>query len=370
MISCQKCLHDNPLGTTFCHQCGTRLVVNLAVIERSVMGSRKEQFDDRVLQAGLSAISLSFFALIAALILRFSLVPTMPPLELPSPVLGSVFPEAPPAWTSRALTTAEAPAAAALPKSPRLAWRQLHAGSVLLALGIGPPGIVAWQSALLAAQQADGSVAAADPLAATALTAAALQAAPLSPAGISGAARARAWLIAHSDRLTQLPSLTRTLVALALMDADELSEVQLGALSIYLVDGAAPLWQAYLLTLYPNAQRPTSHPSLNTAWTTGVATDFFALMAGTPQVKDRAAYRLAALPATGEERLLWAVTGWNNPAMPLDLRAALHACSIGDPPPVSSDLTHACGTTAPIAVAILTVCAPLHVPPLWLYHTP
>jgi hypothetical protein len=367
MISCQKCLHENPLGTMFCHSCGTRLVVNLADIERSVIGLRKANNDERVLRAGVSGFTLSLFLTITAMILIYTMVPAMPPLELPSPVIGAAFPAEAPPWaaapvTAAAATGAPGPAAPAL--GARLTWRRSQASYLLTSLGVDLAKVRAWQDDLITSQQADGSWAAGDPLAATALFAAALQAVPLGPASERAGARARDYLRAHSQNLTQQPSLTRTLVALALLDAEELSEAMRGALSIYLVDGGAPLWQAYLLPLYRTEQRPVSYPALSTALRLGVASDFNALMSGTAPGSDAARYLTA--PAGAEESLLWAFTAWANPVSPKEFAQALRACSQSTPAPVASELSKACGAHAATAVALLTVGASLHVPPLWL----
>jgi hypothetical protein len=370
MILCQKCLHDNPLGTTFCHSCGTRLVVNLSDVERSVLAARRDEKDERLLRSGFSAIALSSFLLIVALILRFCLVPDMPAIELPSPVIGRVFPETPPGWSTRAPATQALSVTAGAISSPRLAWRHAQAAAVLAGAGIDLARMALWQTTVLSAQEADGSVKTADTLAATALTAAALQAAPLSTACENGAARARTYLQAHLEHLAHQPPLTRTLVALALMDAEELSETQRAAGSAALVDGAAPLWQCYLLPLYPAAQRPLQYPTLTTAWSTGVAADFFALLAGRPLVDEISRYARSAMPNGGEERLLWVFTAWNNPVSPKQIIDALHALSAMEPAPVSSELNQACGAGAATAVALLTLSAPMHVPPLWLSKLP
>ncbi len=367
MIACQKCLHENPLGTVFCHSCGTRLVVNLADVERSVIGLRKATSDERVLRAGVSGFTLALFLTITALILTYTMVPAVPPLELPSPVIGAAFPAEVPPWAAGAATAQGSAAPAGQPPAKlgaRLAWRRSQASYLLTSLGVELDKVRAWQNDLVAAQLADGSWPAGDPLAGTALIAAALQAAPLSSASERAGARARDYLRAHAGMLTQQPSLTRTLVALALLDAEELSESLRGALSVYLIDGGAPLWQAYLLPLYQAEQRPATYPALTAALRLGVAGDFAALLAGTPPGSD--ATRYLAPPASSEERLLWAFTAWANPVSPKDLAQALRACSQAPPAPVASELSRACGAHAATAVALLTIGAPLHVPPLWL----
>ncbi len=298
----------------------------------------------------------------------------MPPLELPSPVIGAAFPVEAPPWAAAAAAAAarrdrrrrQGPGGeASATLGERLTWRRSQASYLLTSLGVDLAQVRAWQDELVASQQADGSWAAGDPLAGTALLAAALQAAPLASASERAGARARDYLRAHSEALSQQPSLTRTLVALALLDAEELGEAMRGTLSVYLVDGGAALWQAYLLPLYRPQQRPASYPALSTALHLGgMAGDFLALMSGTTPSSDATRYRTP--PAASEERLLWAFTAWANPVSPKDLAEALRACSQGPPAPVSSELSKACGARAATAVALLTVGAPLHVPPLWL----
>ncbi len=370
MISCQKCLHDNPLGTVFCRSCGTRLVVNLADVEASVIGQRQASSDEKILRTGISATTLSLFLVVCALILNLAIVPAMPPLDLPSPVLGQAIPSEVPGWAA-----VVAPAAAAVQsgqgapaKEPelgeRLKWRRSQVTYLLGSLGIDLVTVRAWQDELCSDQQPDGSWSGGDALAATALNAAALQAAALTPTSEGAARRARDFLRAHSTDLSQRTSLVRSLTALTLFDAEELGEAQRAALSVYLLDGGAPLWQAYLLPLYRNDSRPGQYPALSTALHLGIAGDYFALLAGTTPGASLALYRTP--PAGAEEHLLWAFTAWANPVSPKDLAADLVKCSQAAPPPVSSELSKACGTHAPTAVALLTVGAPLHVPPLWL----
>jgi hypothetical protein len=371
MITCQKCMHENPLGTVFCHSCGTRLVVNLADVERSVIGLRKATSDERVLRAGVSGLTLSLFLTITALILSYTMVPAMPPLELPSPVIGAAFPAETPPWAAAVAAAAAAGQGAkgANGEAPaklgeRLSWRRSQASYLLTSLGVDLAKVREWQDELVASQLADGSWASGDALAGTALDALALQAAPLAMSSERAAARARDYLRAHSENLSQQPSLTRTLVALALFDAEELSDAMRAALSVYLVDGAAPVWQAYLLPLYRPEQCPGSYPALSAALQLGVASDFFALMSGAAPGSELARYVI--VPTSSEERVLWAFTAWANPVSPKHLADFMGKFSQLPPALVSSELSKACGARAATAVALLTVGAPLHVPPLWL----
>lgn len=91
MISCQSCDHDNPLGTTFCRSCGTRLVIDYQAIEQSVHKTRVSERDHAVLRSGRSALMLCTFALVCALIARFVVVPPMPPTVPPPAPVVEVF---------------------------------------------------------------------------------------------------------------------------------------------------------------------------------------------------------------------------------------------------------------------------------------
>jgi uncharacterized membrane protein YvbJ len=98
MISCQSCGHDNPLGTSFCRGCGTRLVVDYAAIEQSVFQDRLAQRDHALLRTGRSALMLCSFALVCALIARYVVVPPMPPtVPPPAPTLEVFLPATTPA---------------------------------------------------------------------------------------------------------------------------------------------------------------------------------------------------------------------------------------------------------------------------------
>ena len=91
MISCQSCGHDNPLGSTFCRSCGTRLVVDYQAIEQSVHRTRLAERDHALLRSGRSALMLASFALVCALIARYVVVPPMPPTVPPATPVIEVF---------------------------------------------------------------------------------------------------------------------------------------------------------------------------------------------------------------------------------------------------------------------------------------
>lgn len=105
MISCQSCGHDNPLGTTFCRGCGTRLMVDYEAIEASVHRTRMGERDHALLASGRSALMLCAFALVCALIARYVVVPPMPPTVPPAaPMIDLFVPTAPTATAPSAPT--------------------------------------------------------------------------------------------------------------------------------------------------------------------------------------------------------------------------------------------------------------------------
>ncbi len=93
--------------------------------------------------------------------------------------------------------------------------------------------------------------------------------------------------------------------------------------------------------------------------------DYFALLGNGPAPKsDPALFAASAAPTAGEERMVWAFTAWQHPVNPKDLAATLHAWTAAAPAPVAADLAKACGPHTAEAVALLSACAPLRLPPL------
>ena len=369
MIPCQKCGRGNPLGTSFCRGCGTRLVFDPAAIAASVAGARRDTRDEQVLAWGSSALTLCGFVLICALIVRYALVPPLPPLDYPQAPAVALFPAEAPAWSGTALATAPATATADAPAGgPLTAWRQQHAARLLGDLGISTLKLDGWLARLVTAQQADGGFPGDDELAASALAVLALETCPTSPAVRQAAARGVRWLQAHALGLGSRSPLARSLLALALAEADALDPTLRGALETFLVDGSAPVWQGLLLGVEPPADRPAQQGPLRSALKSPIWTSYFILLDGGAPPPDLAVFGGEAAKAlrTGEERLAWAATAWADPVAPLDLVAALRTWALSDPAPVEAELTRAAGADARVAVAILAVCAPLRLPPLWL----
>lgn len=375
MIPCQKCGHINPLGTSFCRGCGTRLEFDYEAVAASVAGTKRDHQDEHVFTWGRSALTLCGFALICALIVRYVMVPPMPLLEFPLAPPIALFPKDVPAWTGATLASGAAATPAAstapaggAPSGPITAWRQAAAARTLTALGISTLKLNAWIAQLVTAQHADGGFPGDDDLAATALAVLALDAYPAAPATRAAAAKGLAWLQVHAAGLGSRSPLARTLMALALAEADRFEPTLRSALEPFLIDGREPAWQALLLSALPAADRSAQQGAVRGALKTPIWNAYFILLDGGTPTPDAALFGLEGAKAlrSGEDRLVWAGTAWANPVAPLDLIAALRTWALIDPLPVSAGLSKAAGANAQVAVAILGVTAPVRLPPLWL----
>lgn len=374
MISCQKCAHSNPIGTVFCRGCGTRLEVNLKDIEQSIIGNKKADLDDKVFRWGRSSFALCGFLLVCALVLRHVVAPPMPPSDWPDAPLLPLIPKDPPAWAANAIPAPTNNAGGAAVRGPvefngRLAWRRDHAALILGGLGVQRAKLTALQHAVAATVGADGAVAGDDPLAANALATLALQACPGDEAVDAAIVRCHGWLTKRMGELvTAKEPLGRTLGAIALMDAELLPTAERAKLNVYLMDGKAAFWQAWMLPLFPADDRPTQLAALRAELKGPVWDSWFELASGGVARPD--ATRLAAATANalalGEDRLLWAAGAWARPAMPVDLAQTLVAWSGQQAAPVAVVLAQKCGPQAATAVAALTIAAPLRLPPLAL----
>jgi hypothetical protein len=361
MISCQVCGNVNPFTTRFCRKCGAKLELQVSQVADALDRTKATSRDDAVFRAGRSALSLALFLGVCALCLRYLLVPAMPIADLPPLPVPTLLP----AQLSAVSVASAAPAG-------RLAWRHDHVEGILSTLGIDLVHLEAWQKAVLLTQREDGSFSGGDPLAATGLAALALQAYPTDDACVAAAARARTALHAKLGDLELRPALARTLAVAALLDAEDLTGPEWGATKAYLEDGHAAPWQAFALALVPADER-SSHLDLLSATSTDpvwkvlmaqVTNDPDPVPSTGPNLFSGAA---VSLPS-GEERLLWAFTAWQVPATPADLTSVLGAWSRAAAAPIAPETASACGPLAESEVAILTLCAPAHVLPLWFVH--
>lgn len=374
MITCQKCAHSNPIGTIFCRGCGVRLEFNLQDIEQSIVGTKKADLDDKVFRWGRSSFALCGFLLVCSLVLRHVVAPPMPPSDWPDAPLLPLIPKDPPAWAANGIPSATGTAGAAALRGPvefngRLAWRRTHAPLILGGLGIDRTKLTAWQQAIAATVGADGSVAGDDPLAANALAMLALQACPGDEGVDAAIVRCHGWLTKRMGELiTAKDPVARTLGALALMDAELMPATERAKLNVYLVDGKAAFWQAWMLPLYPADDRPTQFAAMRADLKGPVWDSWFELATGGVARPDTVRLSSTAANALtfGEDRLLWAASSWPRPALPLDLAHTLAAWSTQPPLPVAAALAQKCGPQAATAVAVLTIATPLRLMPLAL----
>jgi hypothetical protein len=358
VIACPACGFDNPLGTRFCRSCGGKIEVKLSHIVGSIEQTKQQYADDRIARAGRNALTLTLFLLICALVFRWIVVPKMPPADLPPVPLSSILPDQRPT------------AVVSLPTATlqRLPWRRDYASALVGSLGVDLVQLEAWQQAIVATQLPEGSFPGDDPLAATGLAALALQAYPHADAVITAAAKARAYLQANTKDLQAKAPLGRSLLMAALLDAEELPPATYNSFSMYLVDGKAPVWQAFAIPLFNAKDRPkglnllrSTNPDPMWGW-------YFDLIDGKAPAIEAKAYFVESSKtvASGEQRMLWAFTAWHFAAAPKDLVETLSAWSRAAPASIDKDTAAKCGANAAAEVAILTLCAPTRVPPLWI----
>lgn len=364
MIPCGKCGHVNKLGTVFCHGCGQRLEITPGQVVASVTTVNRDDRDHATFRAGRSAMTLCSFVLVCALILRYVMVPDMPPPDLP------LAPELP-------LFQAEAfggkPAPSAVPAvsglqvdvPDRFAWRRGQGRFVLRDLGVDVARVAAWQKAVRGAQLADGRFPGADPAAATGLATLALQAWPADEETLAAAARARAQLKQLARGMVAMGALGRALTIAALADAGEADDRMLAELGPLLVDGKAARWQLHAVLRLPPARRPADLSALQAALTDPLWGELVAMTQGRSAAYQPGVLGVggAAAQADGEGRLAWATAAWMAPVPPQDLSQALAGWIKGDPAPVSKEIATACGAQAASALAVLACTAPVAAPP-------
>ena len=92
MISCQSCGNQNPIGTRYCRKCGTKIEVNQQLVEEAVQRDQADVASSRWFERGRSALIISLFFLTCALVLRYSIVPPMPPADVPVVDVGGFLP--------------------------------------------------------------------------------------------------------------------------------------------------------------------------------------------------------------------------------------------------------------------------------------
>ena len=385
MIPCQDCGHDNPLGSVFCHRCGERLQVNLQQVAGSVAISRTHDRINRFSTAARNALMVACFLLIAALIIRHTLVPDLPPVTLMPPADPddpTLFINDAPWLASGAsletLTPDPLPATARLEVPSLLEWRARMGPQRLRSCGINPTIIHRLQLGLLAHQNPDGSFAGSDILAATGLATLALQAVPPPPAGedrdrlIEALDKAYRWLLVRvrNPGSQRQPGLGRTLATLVVLEGDGLTAIERRTALLRAMDHQAPLWQLITLLSCPPAERPDETV---TGLIAAVADDHIGQVLGAlldqrrAVLLDDAAFTAAAAQAsTGVQALAWALAAWYRGAAPRVMRTQGAAWAESGSCPPDSDLLRAAPLIAEPALAILAASAPIRAPVSWV----
>jgi len=384
-VNCAKCGKLNPLGTVFCHGCGGRIEVTAGQVLGSVAETERHLRERTIYHWGRSALNLCGFALFAALALRYGMVPAVPLAELPATPPQVLFPIDNLAWADGA-----GPAAPGTPAKPgaavvaaeekpppmptiavpkRLEWRRQQGPFILSSMGLDMARLAAMQQEVVAAQKPDGSFAGGDPLAATALGTLALHALPGKPPVDAAAARGLTALLAKVADLSAATPLSRSLVIMALVDAEALPESVRVAFGIRLVDGSVGTWQALALPLYAPKSRPSELAGLRAALKEPLWQAFLTINDASSQVGVDARLLFSENAKSllrGEDRLVWAHLAWHHPLAPRDLADTLKAWSAAAPCAVDPALATVAGTFAPAAVALLTVTSPARLPPVLL----
>jgi hypothetical protein len=364
MIICQSCSNSNTLGTMYCRKCGTKLIVDMAAIERSVASSIKSSNDSSFLRSGRSAIALCSFALVCAGVYRFVVVPPMPPTVMPPAPITALFIEKTDTHQRKTDTTARNEPQSAAGRFT--AWRRVQSASLIKALAIDAPRLRTWHNNLLASVDNDGAVNQAEPLAATALTALALQAWPHDHSTLIAIMRMQTWLRSQTDGLVRKDPLTAALVTCAIADWDVLPPPLYAQMEIALLDGQAAPWQLWLLPLHTREQRPSEFAALRKAADHQVWLGLLKLMAP----KNTAAIPLSQISpltlTTGEHRMAWSFCAWSTAEDPERITTTLSAWSQQDPAPVQAGLIARCGPLSASAVALIAISAPWRLPSTWL----
>ena len=369
MIPCSKCLFVNPMGTRWCRQCGDKLDLNAQQVEASVNATQAAEAEDRLVAWGRSAFSAGIFILITTIVVRLALVPALPPAEIPTQLPAQVIPV-----FERTLAPSAALGASNTPvASPRLRWRATTCRALANGLGLDLAALDQARERLLKAQKADGSFSGSDPLAATGLGVLGLQAWPSDDA-LAAAAKGRVWLKSQLVDATRRLPLGRTLAMVALDDAQDLSASERGRLSAYLIDGQVPRWQAWEISAITAVERPSELGLIRDGFAADKDTDKAANLwlqamdlglAKRPDIDPKNFFSEAATALPIEDRLPWTLLAWQLTPAPLDLVEVLKGWSHAAVPPVSDELGKAAGATAADAQWLMTLAAPMRLPPLW-----
>lgn len=354
MITCSTCGFANGLTSSYCRQCGAKLVMGAAQLQQAVATTDALQADDRALASGRSSIGMAAFLLVVAAVVRFAVVPAMPPADLPVPDLGPAIPAV---AASSAAQPAAAPTTAATPLGLRVTWRGEQGGHLLATLSLDRDLLGKRVDALVALQQPDGGFTGPDRVASTALHALGIAAFPHTAAARRALGRALAWLKTHDGE-----GLGRALRLIALIDSQAIAAAELNSQIIDLLDGAVPQMQALALALLPPADRPQRLAALRAKLTGPVWGDWFDLVGGAPFAGEVGTYvSERAARETGGECVAWATIAWKRGLQPDELVAVLRNWSgvaSLPPEPALADIPDAAAI-----LALMAATAPIrHLP--------
>ncbi len=385
MIPCQDCGHDNPLGTVFCHRCGERLQVNLQQVAGSVAVSRSHDRINRISTAARNALMVAVFLLLAALIIRYTLVPDLPPVTLmpaTDPDDVTLFTSNTP-WLARdtslaALTPPPLPSTVHVTTPSLLTWRDTMGLQRLRSCGIDPALMHRAQLNLLQHQNPDGSFAGTDVLVATGLAALALQAVPPPSSGeererlLEALDKAQRWLLVRvrTPGHQRQSSLGRTLATMVALEGEALSAVERRTVLMRAMDREEPLWQLMALLSCPPEDRPDD---VITGLISAIGDNHIGRVVGAlldrrqAVVLDDAAFTTAAAQAsTGGQAVAWAVAAWYRGAAPRVTMSQGLAWGESGICPADEGLLRAAPVIAEPALAILAASAPIRAPVSWV----
>lgn len=396
MIPCKQCGHVNPLGTLYCHQCGSPIQMDVSAIEHSVGETKDKYRRDQVFKAGRNAITVSGFLFLCAVVFSLSMVPDMPvrrfgyPPDLaPKDVFvaenalsvegsGGPAPELPPPDQ-----IAEGGAMINL-----MEWRRGEADFILGRFGVDLTQIGNWQIALMKAQNQETGlwdqddktgIRIPDPHVATGLALLALQAYPVLPE-IQGRCEL-AWRAIKKKAVLGDPGMSklgRALCLFALVDAGQLTKDEIRRAASRLSDGSQPDWQVLALSSFPPERRPYRLAALVRQVDAPIWQHLLQpfsdseVLEGGEEGYDADLFSDAYLPSLDPlDRVAWSNAAWRLGLNPRLLDETLKKWSRADPPPrAPDDLREKAGRIADLSLVILACTPSLRAPVVWLAREP
>lgn len=255
-LPCTHCGTMNPIASSWCRQCGNKLVFDPEIVQLAVASAASNDTDGRWFAYGMSWLPLGVFVLVMGCIVRFS-APALPPAMPPAVPWGPLIPASVTVAVSSVPVANLAPAPSAV--GSILDWRTGHGPQILGDLGLDLGVLETHAATVAAAQRSDGSWGSP---AATAFATLALQSYPMLTTQIA-AERGRAWMLSKRGDWRRWPSPARAMACTALAEADLLPADEVRVMDILLVDGQASPWQFLFLAHQPLGQIPTEWAGLD-----------------------------------------------------------------------------------------------------------